>query len=298
MQAVTQREEWEKLFTDCVDASNRDAVQEALDLCYRVPPESGRYEEAQLLIKDLQRLADLEAAWQEVQTLIDAGDLEGAISSLSWIRSQKPDFRQDQVEGLLFELHRTLALKLIGEAQGNVDRLRQARGHLNEALALRPANQDLVDERNLAVGFIAGAEAYDRGDWPSAAAKWEPVYAARPDYQEGALRQRLRDVYPRAAEELIAGAKGSVRQLSRALGYLDQALKFDPGNEALLLEKDLIAKYLEGLEAFSSEKWDLAVDTWGPIYAIRSGYQGGVLEEDLRLACANSETPHEGQCPP
>ena len=307
LQAVEQREKWEKLYTDCVDAKNRDivqdaldldAVQEALDLCDRVPPESGRYGTAQGLIEELQGLADLAAAWRDSEALIDAGDLPGALSILSWIRSQKPDFRQDQVEERLFDLHRTLALQLIGQARGDVARLREATSHLSEALALRPANQDLVDERDLAVGFVAGAEAYDRGDWPSAAAKWELVYAARPDYQEGVLGERLKELYPRAAEQLIAEAKGSVRQLSRAQGYLEQALRFDPGNETLLQEKDLIARYLEGLEAFSSEKWDLAIYTWGPIYAIRPGYQDGVLEENLRLACANSETPDEAQCPP
>jgi hypothetical protein len=278
--------------------SNRGDWQLALDLCYRVPPESSKHGAAQLLIQELQRQADLDAAWSEAEALIDAGDWQGAISTLSWLRSQNPDFRRDQVEERLFELHRMLAMQLIEQANGNADLLREATVHLTEALSLRPGNQDLIDERNLAVAYVAGAEAYDRADWPSAAAKWEPVYAGRPDYQNGALRQRLQDVYPRAAEQLIEEARGSVRQLSRAIVYIDRALEFDPGNEELLAERDLITKYLAGLEAFSSEDWDLAIYTWGPIHANNPGYQGGVLEENLRLACANSESPDETQCPP
>lgn len=298
LQVVNQRQGWEDLYAECVSASNRGEWPLALDLCYRVPPESGKHGAAQLVIQDLQKRADLEAAWEEAQALIGAGDYRGAISTLSWIRSQNPDFRQDQVEQRLFELHRELALQLVDEAGGNADLLREATGHLSEALALRPASQDLIEERNLAVGFVAGAEAYDREDWPSAAAKWEPVYAARPDYQNEALRRRLREVYPRAAEQLVAEANGSVRQLSRALSYLDRALEFDPGNEALLLQRDQIGGFLEGLEAFSSEQWDLAIYTWGPLYAIRSDFQGGVLEENLKLACASSEAPDENLCPP
>ncbi len=298
LQVVDQRQGWEDLYAECVAASNRDEVQLALDLCYRVPPESGKHGAAQLLIQDLQKQADLESAWLEAEALIGAGDLRGAMSTLSWIRSQNPKFRQDQVEERLFDLNRTLALQLIDEAGGNADLLGEATFYLSEALALRPANQDLIDEKNLAVAFVAGAEAFDRGDWASAAAKWEPVFAARPDYQDGALRRRLQEVYPRAAEQLIAEAHGSVRQLSRALVYLDRALEFDPGNEALLQEKDLITKYLEGLEAYSSERWDLAIYAWGPVYAVRSSYQGGVLEESLKLACASSESPDEALCPP
>lgn len=298
LQVVAQRQGWEDLYAECVSASNRGDWQLALDLCYRVPPESGKHGAAQLLIQDLQKQADLDAAWSEAQALIGAGDWQGAISTLSWIRSQNPEFRRDQVEERLFELHRMLALQLIDEAGGNADRLSQARVHLDDALALRPANLDLVEERNLAVAFVAGAEAYDRGDWASAAAKWEPVFEVRPDYQDGALRRRLQEVYPRAAQQLIDGAQGSVRQLSRALVYLDRALAIDPGNEALLQEKDLITQYLEGLEAFSSEQWDLAIYTWGPIYALRSGFQNGVLEENLKLACANSEEPDAAVCQP
>lgn len=299
LQVVDQRQGWEDLYAECVAASNRDDdLQLALELCYRVPPESSKHGAAQLLIQELQKQADLESAWSEAQAHIGSGEWQAAIDVLSWIRSQNPDFRRDQVEERLFELHRMLALQLIDEARGNVDQLREATVHINEALTLRPANQDLVDQRNLAVGFVAGAEAYDRGDWPSAAAKWEPIYATHPEYQQGALRERLKEVYPRAAEQLIAGANGSVRQLSRALAYLDQALRFDPGNEALLQEQDLIVQYLECFEAFSSEKWDLAIYTCGPIYAVRPGYQGGVLEENLKLACANSESPDEALCPP
>ena len=95
------------------------------------------------------------------------------------------------------------------------------------------------------------------------------------------------------SDELGPGAREA-----RVVIYLDRALEFDPGNEALLQEKDLITKYLEGLEAYSSERWDLAIYAWGPVYAIRSSYQGGVLEESLKLACASSESPDEALCPP
>lgn len=295
---VEQRQHWDDLFADGKDAFEAGEWELALELLSGVPPESAQYEAAQYLIQELQKQADLEDAWQEAELLVEAGDYPGAISILAWIRSQNPDFRRDQVEERLFELHRTLGLELIAEARGNTDLLREATVHLREALAIRPANQDLKDELDLAVAFVAGAEAYNRGDWPVAAARWEPIYAARSDYQVGALGRRLQEVYPRAAQQMIAEAKGSVRQLSRALAYLDRALEFDPANEELLQERDLISRYLEGLDAFGIERWDLAIDLWGPIYALRPGYQSGVLEDDLRLSCANSTAPDEALCPP
>ena len=150
----------------------------------------------------------------------------------------------------------------------------------------------------LAVGYVAGYEAQQRGDWSVAVERWEPLYALRPDYQDGALREKLLESYPRAAEQLLAEAQGSIMRLTQAIDYLDVALEIDPTNEELQQERELAVEYLAGHEAFVQLDMDLAVAHWGPIYVLRPDYQNGTLAANLREACNQSILPNEEYCTP
>lgn len=295
---IDQRKAWADTYADGVYYKERGDVQTALDLLYQIPPESPDHGRAQRLINEMLDQLALDSAWQDVQSLLQAEDWQGAISTLNWIRAQSPEFRRAEVEDSLYRIHDMLARELIDEANGDVELLRRADGHLSEALTLRPTAADLIEEKRLAVGFVAGAEARSRGDWVAVVVRLEPVYDTRPDYQGGRLERVLDEAYPLAAEQLLSEANGSVRLISQAIGYLDKALIKQPDDEELLEARDLAVEYLAGLEAFARESWNLAITHWGPIYLVQPGYQNGALEENLRLACANSETPDETLCPP
>jgi hypothetical protein len=295
---IDQQQAWADLYADALLYKERGDWQVAFDLARQIPPESPNHGLAQRLIEEMQELADLEAAWQDVQNQLLAEDWQGAISNLIWIRSQNPGFRRSAVEEQLYQANERLARQLIDQAGGNAESLRAAIIYLDQALTLQPTHRELIEERQLAVGFVAGSDALDRGDWVGVVTSWEPVYAARPDYQGGILGQRLDEAYPRAAQQLIDEANGSERLLDQALGYLDKALVSQPENEALLEEKRLIVDYLAGLDAFRQEDWDLATAFWGPIHVANPGYQNGALDEKLRVACANSSSPDETFCSP
>ena len=297
-QRVNLLQSWADLYTDAVAAKERGDWQAALDLAYQIPEESPNHDRAQRLIQEVQDMAVLEDAWQEVQNLIQAEDWQSAISTLNWIRAQNSAFRRVEIEDLLYQIHVRVARELLDTAYGNLDLLRQAISHLSEALALRPTERELIEEKDLAVGFVAGAEAFARGDWVAAVERWEKVYDENPDYQGSALERNLFDAYPSAAKQLISESKGSERLLYQALGYLDQALSIQPDDEELLEERHLVTEYLKGLEAYRQENWDLAIAQWGPIHALRPSFLGGVLEEKLGSACASSESPDATFCLP
>jgi tetratricopeptide (TPR) repeat protein len=120
----------------------------------------------------------------------------------------------------------------------------------------------------------------------------------RPDYQDGALREKLFESYPLAAEQLIAESGGSIMRMKQALDYFDRALEIDPGNQELQEEKELAAEYLAGNEAFVQSDFGLAISHWGPIHELRPNYLDGKLKENLRLACTQSTVPNEQYCTP
>ena len=298
LEEIKWRELCSNMYADAVSLNERADWQAALDLLYQIPPECDNQPQAQALLAELKELGSVETAWLEAQNLLAAEDWRGAITTLTWIRQQNPGFRRVQVEDYLFETHRRVAQQLLDGARGEVESVRTAASHLKEALTLKPGNRDLIDEYRLAVGYVAGHEAYDRGDWAVAVVRWEPLYVMRPDYQNGVLRQKLYDSYPRAARQLIAEANGSVRLLTQAIDHLDQALAVDPENEELRQERALAVEFLAGLDAFVQEDRDLAITHWGPIYTVRPDYQNGVLAEKLREACTQSMSPDEQYCKP
>ena len=286
------------MYADAVSFNERGDWQAAMDKLYQIPQECPTFDRAQEFIAELKELGSVETAWLEAQNFLVDEDLLGAITTLTWIRSQDPSFRRVQVEDYLVQTHTRVAQQLLDGARGDVESVRQAASHLKEALTLKPTNQDLATEYRLAVGYVAGYEAYDRGDWSVAVVRWEPHYVMRPDYQNGVLQQKLLDSYPRAARQLIAEANGSVRLLTQAIDNLDQALVVDPGNEELVQERAFAVEYLAGLEAFVKMDWDLAIAHWGPIYTVRPDYQNDVLAEKLREACTQSTAPDELYCKP
>jgi hypothetical protein len=286
------------LYADIVAARERGEWQATLDLLHQLPSDCPEYAQAQQLVGVVQEQIDLETAWQQAQAQRQAEDWEGTISTLTALRTRNPEFHRAEVEEQLYQAYVVLAQRLISQANGNVDSLRQAAGYLNDALALRPTNPDLIAQKRLAEGFVAGAEAYRQGNMTAAVAAWEPAYALQPDYQNGVLKRDLYKAYPLAAKQLIDQADGSVRWLTQAATYLDQALAVDPNNPELLDERHRLEAYLAGQEALSKEQWDLAISYWAPIYATYPDYQDGLLEENLRLACANSTASDKTMCPP
>lgn len=298
LRLITQLKLCSDMYADAIDDFNAGSLQRAMDLLLQIPQECEQYDEARKLLSQLEELDTVETAWVEAENLLKAEDWQGAATILTWIRQEDQEFQRVQVENLLFDCHKRIAEQLLAGARGDVETVREAATHLQEALTIKPAEQNMVEEYRLAVGYVAGSEAADRGDWASAVARWEPLISIRPDYQNGVLRQKLYDVYPYAAEELVSDANGSVRLLTQAVDYFDQALVIDPGNEQFQQERMLAAEYLSGLEAYVGMDFDLAIARWGPIHLLRPDYQNNILAENLRAACTQSLAPDPEYCKP
>ena len=297
MELIVEQEMWDQLYVDAMAAMQRGEWQTAQDLLFQINAYNPEFRDVQYLSETVQTMVVLEARFQEAQALYQAQDLMGAATLLKQIRSQDPEFRRGEVEQSLYQSYVELAMPTVSQASGNADVIREAANYLKEALALQPMNRDLLEEYRLAVDFVAGADAYARGDWVDAVAHWELVYDTRPGYQNGIVEDRLRETYPQASRTLLAQAGGDAHQLRKAIGYLDRALSLSPGDANMIEERRLATEYVAGSLAFSQEDWNGAIVHWGPIYAAQPNYQEGVLEENLRRACLNSAAPENALCP-
>jgi tetratricopeptide (TPR) repeat protein len=290
-------EELDQMYTGALAAEQRDAWQEALATFRQIEAQQPGYLDVPQHIQALERLERLEAQWQAAQAALNSGDWENGITLLTQIRAEDPSFRRQEVEDQLFQTCVQGAYQLLAEANGDLGTLNQAIHYLDQALALRPTDQTLITERQLASNYVAGMAAYAQSDWIQAVRQWGVVYAKRSDYQGGTLKPLLQETYPKAARELVAQANGAAQPLLEALRYFDQALLFQPGDEQLLKERGMVSDFLDGATAFNQENWNSAIAYWGPIYAAQPDYQNGVLAEKLRRACNNSPTPDTTYCP-
>jgi outer membrane protein assembly factor BamD (BamD/ComL family) len=288
----------DQMYDDAISAQEAGDLQRALDLFYQIREQGKHYSDINNRIEILQKQLELDAAWENVQSLVQAEDWQGAIPALAELRRDAPDFRSQEVKELLYGAYLQVARQLVAGARGDVEQVHQARQYMAEALMLDPANDELVDEHFLALKYGKGSDAAAQSEWVTAVVHWEAAHALRRDYQDGVLERRLYEAYPLAARQLIDQAKGDPDALRQAIGYLDKALTKRPGDAALERERQMASEFLAGAEAFAGQYWNHAITHWGPIYAVEPDYQDGLLEDGLLQACANSETPDETLCPP
>jgi tetratricopeptide (TPR) repeat protein len=109
------------------------------------------------------------------------------------VYTAQPGFQNGILPGYLNQAYPQAATELLARAKGNVSQLTLASRYLDRAVAARPGDQTLVDERQLVNDYLAGSEAYAQSNWDAAIVRWGAVYTVRPGYQDGVLRERLRD---------------------------------------------------------------------------------------------------------
>jgi tetratricopeptide (TPR) repeat protein len=114
-----------------------------------------------------------------------------AVARWEEVYDADPGYQNGILPGYLDQAYPRAASELIARANGSISQLTLANRYLDRALATRPGNQGLIDERQLVNDFLAGADAYAEGNWDVAISRWGTAYRVRPDYQGGVLRERL-----------------------------------------------------------------------------------------------------------
>ncbi|NIV29630.1 MAG: hypothetical protein GWN58_09005, partial [Anaerolineae bacterium] len=179
--AEVDRLQWcSDTYADAVALDRRGDWQAAGDLASQIPQDCPNYEDVQRFYEGLKKSGAIKSAWAEALGLYDAGDCSGAVVTLTWIREEDPDFLRTQVEDLLYQCHKRDGFELLGSAQGDVLLVKEAAEQFQAALMFQPTDQQLLTEYGLAVDYVAGHEAYDRGDWAVAVVRWEPPYEEQP----------------------------------------------------------------------------------------------------------------------
>lgn len=165
------------------------------------------------------------------------GNWEEAVTAFETMRSVHPQYAPGVIEARLFESYVNAARSvLIGQAD-SLDALEVAEAHFRKALALRPQNPMIKQERELAGLYLKAQDDFDQGQWSEVISALELVIGADSNYAQGTARQTLYDAYAARGEFLI-----SVHLFEAALSDYERAAalaKQDSGAVLRLYEAEL-----------------------------------------------------------
>jgi tetratricopeptide (TPR) repeat protein len=121
---------------------------------------------------------DVGGLYQEAFTHYEAGEWEEAIEKLTQVRVLDPAYQSGEVEKMLFN-----SLYNAGMALLENERFEKGVFYLDQAVALRPLDEEALYQRQLAVKYMS-ALSYWGVDWERCIKAFEELYATAPNYHD------------------------------------------------------------------------------------------------------------------
>jgi len=121
--------------------------------------------------------------YDEALTAYEAEDWEAAVSKITHLRALDRTYRAEEVEDLLFNSLYNGGMQRLEE-----DRLEEGIFYLDQAISLRPLDENTLNQRDLAVRYMT-ALGYWGADWDLSIEQFSELYAIAPNYKD--VFQRL-----------------------------------------------------------------------------------------------------------
>jgi tetratricopeptide (TPR) repeat protein len=140
-------------------------------------------------------LVDAEGLFAQAQTASQAEDWQTVIELLDALMGPAPDYRQDEVKGMLFE-----ALVELGMQRLNEDRLEEGINLIDRASIYGELPPLAYSGRNLAADYMR-AIGFWGADWEAAIEELRALYIAVPEYRD--VQQSLYRAYVEYADSYV-----------------------------------------------------------------------------------------------
>ena len=208
-----------------LDPANRDAEAKLIEinlLLGQLPtPTSAVRRQTALLL------------FNESRELYNMGDWEGAIAKLEQVRSLDAEYEPDKVTELLFESSVKAGQKLASES-----RMEEAIRYFDRALALRPSDVTVRDQKRYASLYLAGT-GYWGANWQGAIDTFTALYQLQPNYLD--TKQRLFDAYVEFGDYLV-----SKSQWCKARDQYNGALSYSVNAEVVVKRESAEQQCIQG----------------------------------------------------
>lgn len=118
----------------------------------------------------------------QAQTAYNEKDWVAAARTLTQLRALDPAYEQEAVEQMLFE-----SLYYAGQGYLEEEQLEVGISYLDQAIALRPIDAEVVAQRNLATRYLDALNFWGV-DWDLCIQRFEALYISNPNYKDSAQR--------------------------------------------------------------------------------------------------------------
>ncbi len=114
--------------------------------------------------------------------------------------------------------------------------------------------------------FAEGKSLYEAGRWREAAAKFEELIGAAPNYRSSEVQDMLFNAHMQAGLAAV-----NANQWKEALRHFDQALAVRPNDPEAMRQRAYAEIYQDGARAWGKE-WDLVILSFGRLYKMDPQY--------------------------
>jgi tetratricopeptide (TPR) repeat protein len=186
---------------------------------------------------------DLNLLYDEATTYFENQEWQAAITRLQDIQNEDPTFKEIDVKEMLHE-----ALKNQGLAELRAGRFEEGVFLLDQAIDIKPLDEQAEGEYVLASFYVAGLRYWDI-NWPVVIENYQEIYNVMPTYYD--VADRLWDAHVLYGDQLIAASDpcAASEQYLAALGMVwDVAVgeKYDDANYACLNPTPIPPDALDG----------------------------------------------------
>jgi Tol biopolymer transport system component/tetratricopeptide (TPR) repeat protein len=147
----------------------------------------------------------------QAEASYEAEDWVATARTLTQLRALDPEYEQTRVEEMLFTSLYNAGIHYLEE-----DNLEVGISYLDQAIALRPLDADVVNQRNLAARYLDALN-YWGVDWELCIERFKAIQAIAPDYKD--VSQRIYRAYIAYGDSLVAQGEScpAEMQYSQAL---------------------------------------------------------------------------------
>ena len=185
--------------------------QAALDHLTAVQRVDPNYRDVEDQITVVSRQMQLESLFSRALTAYQAENWPSAIELFMQLQVVDETYRAQEVQRYLFDSHYRFGLDLVATSGANLEQVREAMTHFDEASLLNPADGRPAAERELAETYLEGCDLFNEGYWERAVAALSVVCVARPEYASG------------RAAQLLCQARLNIAQAHEEAGDLESA---------------------------------------------------------------------------
>jgi tetratricopeptide (TPR) repeat protein len=203
LETVRREQDLFATYNQAVAAERAGDDQTALKLYSSLQIGSPNYRDVGSRILGIRHRGDLSVLYDRAVTLKTLGLEPEAIDALFQIQSLDVNYLQDEVRSLLHALNLKQGQRIITASPAEPADVPKALDYFNAALEQKPNDAATLTEARLAVGFIAGRDAYNAQNWVEAVSRLRTVFNERNSYLHGTVVNLLYQALINLGDRLV-----------------------------------------------------------------------------------------------